>query len=183
MRNSKLQTMVKVGMLSALSFIIMFLEFPLLPAAPYLKMDLSDIPALIGAFAFGPVAGVVIELIKNLLHFITKPETGGVGELANFLTGSAFILTACLVYFRNKSRKSAVIGMVLGTVVMTIVMCFVNYYILLPLYMPGLFEGPVSVVFNLILTTTVPFNLLKGVIISVVTILLYKRISPILHKK
>ncbi|MDF2840797.1 MAG: ribU [Clostridia bacterium] len=183
MRNSRVQLMVKVGMLSALSFIIMFLEFPLLPSAPYLKMDLSDIPAIVGAFAFGPMAGVVIELIKNILHFITKPETGGVGELANFLTGSSFVIVASLIYFRSKRKASAIIGLAVGTVVMTIVMCFANYYILLPLYAPALFEGPISVILNVIYTTTLPFNLIKGVIVSVITILIYKRLSPILHKK
>jgi len=183
MRNSKLQLMVKIGMLSALAFIIMFFEFPLLPTAPHLKMDLSDIPAIVGAFAFGPLAGVIIELIKNLLHFITRTQTGGIGEMANFVTGAAFVISAGLIYMRNKNKTNAIIGLAVGTVIMSLVMCFANYYILLPLYMPALFEGPKSVVINIILTTALPFNILKGIIVSAITIIIYKRISPILHNK
>lgn len=183
MRNSKLQLMTKIGVLSALALIIYFIEFPLLPAAPYLKMDFSDVPAIIGAFAFGPVAGIIIELIKNVLHFILRSQTGGIGELANFLSGAAFAVAASLVYFRSKKRSTAVVGLLVGTVLMTLVMAFANYYIMLPLYMPALFEGPISVVYNLILTTTVPFNLIKGVLVSIVTILIYKRLSPILHNR
>jgi riboflavin transporter FmnP len=183
MRNSRLQLMTRIGVLSALAMIAYFIDFPILPAAPYLKMDLSDIPAIIGAFAFGPVAGIFIELIKNILHFIVKSETGGVGELANFLSGAAFVVAASLIYFRNKKRSSAIIGLALGTILMTIVMIFANYFIMLPLYMPALFQGPKSVIYNLILTTTLPFNILKGVIVSVVTMLIYKRLSPILHKQ
>lgn len=183
MKSSKLQLMVKIGMLSALAFIIMFFEFPLLPTAPYLKMDLSDIPAIVGAFAFGPLAGVIIELIKNLLHFITKTQTGGIGELANFATGAALVIAAGLIYLRNKNKTNAIIGLAVGTVIMSVVMCFANYYILLPLYMPALFEGPKTVIINLILTTVLPFNILKGIILSVITVVVYKRLSPILHKK
>lgn len=183
MRNSRLQLMTKIGVLSALSFIVYFIEFPILPVAPYLKMDFSDVPAIIGAFAFGPVAGIIVELIKNILHFIIKSETGGIGELANFVSGAAFAVAASLIYFRNKNRSTAIIGMAVGTVIMTAVMILANYYIMLPLYMPALFEGPKSAIYNLLLTTTLPFNLIKGVLVSIVTILIYKRLSPILHKK
>jgi riboflavin transporter FmnP len=183
MRNSRLQLMTKVGVLSALAFLIMFFEFPLPFFPPYLKIDLSDIPAIVGAFAFGPVAGILIELVKNLLHFITKTQTGGIGEIANFLTGASYVVAASLIYVRNKSKKNAIIGLIVGTIVMSIVMCLANYFILLPLYMPALFEEPVSVVINLILTTTLPFNLVKGVIVSFITLLIYKRLSPILHKR
>lgn len=183
MRNSKLQLMAKIGVMSALAFIIMFFEFPILPSATYLKMDFSDIPAIVGAFAFGPSAGVIIELIKNILHFITKTQTGGIGEMANFAAGAAFVIAAGLIYVRNKNKKNAIIGLAVGTVIMAIAMCFINYYIMLPLYMPALFEGPKSVVINIILTTTLPFNILKGIILSIITVLIYKRLSPILHKK
>jgi riboflavin transporter FmnP len=180
MRDSKLQLMVKVGMLSALAFIIMFFEFPLPFFPPYLKIDLSDIPAIIGAFAFGPVAGVLIELIKNILHLITKTQTGGVGELANFLTGASFVIAASLVYFKKKSKKNAVIGLAVGTIIMSIVMCLANYYILLPFYLgtPSTIETV-----GVILTMTLPFNIIKGIIVSIITLLIYKSLSPILHKK
>ena len=180
MRNSKLQLMTKVGVLSALAFIIMFLEFPLPFFPPYLKIDLSDIPAIVGGFAFGPLAGVIIELVKNLLHLITKTETGGIGELANFLTGASFVIAACLVYFRRKNKKNAIIGLAVGTVAMTVVMGLANYYILLPFYL-GTAPSPDTL--GLIFSTTLPFNLIKGIIISIITALIYKSLSPILHKK
>ncbi|OGO77278.1 MAG: hypothetical protein A2Y23_02555 [Clostridiales bacterium GWB2_37_7] len=180
MRNSKLQLMTKIGVLSALSYMIMFLEFPLPFFPPYLKIDLSDIPAIVGAFAFGPIAGVVIELVKNVLHLITKTETGGVGELANFLTGASFVLASSMIYFKSKNKKSAVLGLAVGTVVMTAVMALANYYILLPFYL-GTAPSPDTL--GLIWSTTVPFNMIKGIIISFITILIYKRLSPILHKK
>lgn len=179
MRNSKLQLMVKIGVLSALSYMIMFLEFPLPFFPPYLKIDLSDIPAIVGAFAFGPIAGVMIELVKNLLHLITKTETGGIGELANFLTGASFVVASSMIYFRNKSKKTAIVGLSVGTVVMTAVMCLANYYILLPFYFG---TAPTTANLGLIFSTTLPFNLIKGIIVSIITILIYKSISPILHK-
>lgn len=180
MRNTKLQLMVKIGVLAALSYIIMFLEFPLPFFPPYLKIDLGDIPAIIGAFAFGPLAGVIVEFIKNLLHLITKTETGGIGELANFLSGASFVIAAALIYFKNKNKKTAIIGLGVGTVVMTIVMCLANYYILLPFYL-GSAPSPDNI--NLILTTTLPFNLVKGIIVSIITALIYKSLSPILHRR
>ena len=180
MRDSKLQLMTKIGVLSALSFMIMFLEFPIPFFPPYLKIDLSDIPAIIGGFAFGPLAGVAVEFIKNLLHLITKTETGGIGELANFLTGASFVIASSLIYFKNKNKKTAVIGLAVGTVVMTIVMCLANYYILLPFYL-GSAPSPNNLV--LIWTTTLPFNLIKGIIVSIISALIYKSLSPILHKK
>ena len=179
MRNSKLQLMTKIGILSALSYMIMFLEFPLPFFPPYLKIDLSDIPAIVGAFAYGPVAGVVIELIKNILHLITKTETGGIGELANFLTGASFVVASSMIYLKNKNRKTAVIGLAVGSVVMTAVMCLANYFILLPFYLG---TAPSPEMLALIWSTTLPFNLIKGVIVSIITILIYKRLSPILHK-
>lgn len=180
MRNSKLNLMTKIGVLSALAYIVMFFEFPLPFFPPYLKIDLSDIPAIIGAFALGPVAGTIVELVKNILHLITKTETGGVGELANFLTGASFVIAASLIYFKNKSKKNAVIGLSVGTVVMTIVMCLANYYILLPFYtgMPSTAET-----IKLIMASTLPFNLVKGIMVSIITILIYKSLSPILHRK
>lgn len=180
MRNSKLQLMTKIGVLSALSYMIMFLEFPLPFFPPYLKIDLGDIPAIVGAFAFGPVAGVIIELVKNILHLITKTETGGIGELANFLTGASFVVASSLIYFKNKNKKSAVVGLAVGSIVMTAVMCLANYFILLPFYL-GTAPSPDTL--GLIWSTTLPFNLIKGIILSIITILIYKRLSPILHKK
>ncbi len=98
-------SMVKISLLSAISFVLMLFEFPLGIFPEFLKIDLSDLPALIGGFALGPVAGVIIIGIKNVLHFLIKSQTGGVGELANFIVGAALVFPASLVYNHNKSRK------------------------------------------------------------------------------
>ncbi len=172
---------VKVAALSAIAFILYFiLEFPLLPGAPFLKFDFSDIPAMIGAFAMGPVAGFFIELIKNLLHLMLKANEGSpVGELANLVVGCAYIIPAALIYKRKKSRKTAVIGMTVGTVVLVLAAALFNYFVFLPLYAPALLTEGAGMY---LLTVIIPFNFIKGVIISIITFLLYKFISPILHK-
>lgn len=181
MEKTATKKIVKIAALSAIAFILYFiLEFPLLPGAPFLKFDFSDIPAMIGAFAMGPIAGFLIELIKNILHLMLKANEGSpVGELANLVVGCAYIIPAALIYKKNKSRKSAVTGMSVGVIVLVLAAVIFNYFVFLPLYAPALLSGGAGKYF---LTVIIPFNLLKGIIISVVTFLLYKFISPVLHK-
>ncbi len=190
------RTMVKTAVLSVLAFLIMYLEMPLWFTPPFLKVDLSDIPALIGAFSLGPVAGVIIELLKNILNLaIEGTTTGAVGELANFFVGSIFVFTAGIIYQKHKSFKSAILGMIAGTVAMTLAASVLNYYFLIPFY-AKLFGVSVDQYVELgaqvnrfvtdyksfILYGIVPFNFLKGVMVSFITIPLYKRVSPILHR-
>ena len=105
--NNNTSKMIKISLLSALALILMYIDFPVIPLFPWLKIDLSDVPALIGAFGFGPLAGVLIELIKNIVIVLIKgTQTGFVGEIANFLVGVALILPAALVYHKNKSKKN-----------------------------------------------------------------------------
>ena len=121
MKKLELSTLLKIAILGAISFIIMLVEFPLWFAPSFYQIDFSDIPALIGAFSLGPVAGILIELIKNILHFVLKSSgTGGVGEVANFIIGALFVGIAGFIYQKNKTRKNAVIGMGLGTIIMAI---------------------------------------------------------------
>ena len=130
---SSVRYMSVTAMLSAVAFILMFLDFsvPFMPA--FIKMDLSELPALIGAFSMGPVCGILICLIKNVLHlFITT--TGGVGELSNFLLGVAFVLPAGLIYRHKKSRRSALIGSLLGAVIMGVFSVVSNYFLVYPVY-------------------------------------------------
>ena len=188
--------LTKTSVLSVLAFLIMYIEVPLWFAPPFLKVDFSDIPALIGAFALGPITGVFIELIKNILHiFIKGTTTVGVGELANFIVGSVFVYTASSIYHKNKSFKKAIIGLVSGTIAMTVVAAFANYFFLLPFYakfygmpieafveMGSKVNGFVSDVKTLVIFAITPFNIIKGIMISLVTIPLYKRLSPLLHK-
>lgn len=191
---SSTTSMVKIALLSVIAYILMLVELPIPFFPAFLKIDLSDIPALIGSFALGPLAGIVIQLIKNLLHLITKTSTGGVGELANFIVGASLVIPAGIMYARSKKRTTALFGMLLGTILMGIVGAFANYYILIPFYakmMPidqiiawsASANGAITDLRSLIIYAIVPFNLLKGASISIVTILIYKKISPLLLGK
>ncbi len=184
--------MTKIAMLSVLAFVLMQFEL-ILPIFPsFLKIDVSDLPALIGAFAMGPFAGIAIEAVKNLLHLM-QTTTGGVGELANFVIGCSLAVPAAIIYKKHKSKKSAIVGLTVGTIAMTIVGALANYFVMIPFYtafMPidaiielGTIINPnIISVETLVLFGIVPFNIFKGIVLSVLTLLLYKRISPILHK-
>jgi riboflavin transporter FmnP len=187
------RNLVKIAMLSAVSFVLMLLSFPIAVVFPaFLKLDLSDLPALLGGFALGPAAGILIELIKNILNILIKgTDTGGVGELSNFIVGCCFVIPASLIYLYRKTQKRAVFGLLAGTAVMTIGACFSNYYLIIPLYqkfMPLeqiIASSPIKAVNDMttfILYAIVPFNLFKGIVISVATMLIYKKMSPILHR-
>lgn len=192
--SSKTKLMIQVSVLSVISFIIMFLEIPMWFTPGFLKLDLSDMPALIGTFALGPIAGVLIELIKNILHmFLKGTSTMGVGELANFIVGSAFVFSAGVIYQKNKTKKGAIYGMIVGTLVMAVIASLMNYVLLIPFY-AKLFGQPIQVFVDMtaainplvnsyetfILFAILPFNLLKGVIIGLITFPIYKRIGNIL---
>lgn len=187
--------MVKIAMLGAIAAVLMFFEFPLPIVPSFYELDFSELPVIVGAFALGPVPGVLIELIKILIKFVIKgTSTGGVGELANFIIGCSFCLPAALVYQKDHTRKGAIKGLVAGTAVMIAVGCVVNAYVLLPVY-SKVFGMPMDAIVHVgsevnshitslstfVLFGVAPFNLIKGVMISVITLLIYKRISPILH--
>ncbi|HHT02297.1 MAG TPA: ECF transporter S component, partial [Firmicutes bacterium] len=173
--------LTKTSVLLVFAFLIMMVEFPLWFAPPFLKLDFSDVPALIGAFAMGPVTGVVIELIKNILHLTIKGTTTvGVGELANFIVGSVFVFTAASIYHYHKSLKTAIIGMISATIVMTAMAAVANYFFLLPFF-AALYGVPLdlfvqmgaqvnSFVYDLktlVVFAISPLNFVKGVLISV----------------
>ncbi|MEG0692267.1 MAG: ECF transporter S component [Oscillospiraceae bacterium] len=189
-------TIAKIGILSAIAVIVMLFEIPLWFAPPFYKIDLSEVVVLIGGFALGPVAAIFIELVKILLNLlINGTSTAGIGEAANFVIGIAFVLPAVYIYRHKKSMKTAIIGMTVGTVVMAIVGGLANLYVLLPVYanvygmpiealvdMGSKLNTSITDVYTFVLLATTPFNLLKGVLTSVITLLLYKKLSPILHK-
>lgn len=189
------KTMVKVSVLGAIAAVLMFFDISTWFAPPFLKLDISDIPALIGGFSMGPAAGVLVQLVKNIVKFVLKgSSTGGVGEISNFVVGSIFTYTAALVYYRNKNFKNAIIGLVAGSLLMTLVATMSNYYIMFPLYskllnlpldqiveMGSAVNSRVVDLKSLIVFAVVPFNLLKSFITSLITILIYKKVSPILH--
>jgi riboflavin transporter len=196
MKNGKLNRLVKMSLLGVIGFLLMFIEVPIPIFPAFLKIDISDLPALIGAFALGPAAGVGIELLKNILHGIFVGGTAFIGELANFVVGSVLAFSAGYVYNKNKSKNAAVLGLVVGTLVMTVVASVFNYFVLLPLYEKVL-HFPISAIVamgskvnsnikdlnSLIVWSIAPFNLIKGAVVSVLTMLAYKSVSSILHEE
>lgn len=192
-RSKNLRFIATVGVLAAIASILRYIEtpLPLLPA--FLKIDFSNIPALIGGFALGPWAGAAILLIKNLLY-LPVTQTGGVGELADFICSLTLVLPAALIYQQSRKRSGALWGMALGTLCMSFIGGpAMNYYVLLPLYeklmpidailkMAAAANPAINSVWAYILYAVVPFNLFKSVVICVITYLLYKPLSPVLHK-
>lgn len=190
----KVRQMVQIAMLSAVSIILMLFEIPLFFAPSFYKIDLSEVPVLIGAFAMGPLAGIIIELIKIALNLvITGSLTAGVGEFANFLIGCAFVVPSAIIYKRSKNKKSAIYGMLIGTLFMAIVGGVLNAFVLLPVYATA-FGMPIDALVEMgaavnhlitnlttfVLFAVVPFNLLKGIVVSLVVSLIYKKISIVL---
>lgn len=187
------RTTVKIGMLAAISVVLMLFEIPLPFAPSFYEIDFSEVPVLIGAFAMGPVAGAAIELVKILLNLvITGTDTAGVGELANFIIGCSLCLPAAIVYKRKKTRKGAMIGMAAGTALMVVIGCLINAYVMLPAYSVA-FGLPIDALVQMgtavnpsitslstfVIFAVAPFNLLKAVLVSLIVLLIYKKISPI----
>ena len=180
-----------VAILAAISAVLFMIE---IPVVLFYKLDLSHLPVLLGTFAMGPVPGTLILLVKSLLGLLHS-SSQGVGELADFLMGFAMLLPAGLIYQHNKTRKGALIGMAVGTLIMTVFGSAFNAIYLLPKFselfglpldtivgMGTAVNGAINSVSTLVLFAVVPFNLLKGIVVSALTFLLYKRISPILHR-
>lgn len=177
---SNLNKMVKISLLTGIAFILMFIEFPVIPIFPWLKMDISDVPALMGAFAFGPLAGVLIEFLKVTMNFLLSgSSTGGVGEVANFIIGASFVAPAAFIYWKNKSKKSAVLGMIFGIIIMEVVAIIANVYFLLPVY--GMNMAPAELM-QYVTVGLLPFNGIKGIVISVLTYAIYKKVSVSIFK-
>ena len=188
--NLSVQYMTRIAILGALSAILFMIE---IPVVAFYKLDVSTLPALLGAFSMGPMAGLAILAIKDILGLLHSSSMY-VGELADFIMGAAYILPAALIYRHKKSRKNALIGMVAGSVAMIVVAVLVNWKIMLPFYMTA-YGMPMSAIigmaqkampfvdteWELLMYVTAPFNLLKGVVLSLLTFLLYKRLSPLLH--
>lgn len=190
-RQHNVRYMTVTAMLSAVAFALMFFEFSIPFLVPsFIQMDLSELPALIGAFAMGPWYGVIICLIKNLIHLLIT-TTGGVGELSNFILGAAFVLPAGLIYQRKKTKKNAVIGSVLGAAFMALLSVASNYFIVYPVYTAFLPMDTILAMYQEILPSAdtllkclvifnMPFTFVKGMISVIITLLIYKHISPII---
>ena len=196
--NNKTRKLVEIGMLGAIATVLMLFEFPIpFIAPPFYELDFSEVPVLVGAFALGPMAGASIELVKILINLlINGTATAFVGEIGNYLLGCSFIIPAALIYKKRKTKKNALIAMVIGTIVMTVFGCFLNAYILLPTYatafgmpidaivgMGSAINANINDVMTFVIIAVAPFNIIKGIIVSVITLLIYKHISPILKGK
>ena len=188
---------VTIGMLGAIAVVLMLFEIPLPFAPPFYEIDFSEVPVLVGCFALGPVAGILIEFVKILLNLIINGSaTAGVGELANFCIGCSFCIPAGIIYKKKKTKKGAMVGLISGTMIMTFLGCFINAYIMLPTYAKA-FQMPIDSLiemgtkvnasitdlFTFVMFAVVPFNLLKGILVSIIVILIYKKISPIIKRR
>lgn len=195
-RKMSIDTIAKVSILGALAFLVMLFEIPLPFAPSFYKLGFDEVIVLIGGFALGPWAAVCIEGLKIVLNLLYNGTiTAGTGELSNFLIGLALVLPATLIYRGNKTIKSAVIGLLVGTITMAILGALINYFIILPAYayfmkipLEGLIAAGTAVnpsingMLSFVLLATVPFNLLKGILVSIVVFISYKKVSPLLKK-
>jgi len=182
--------MTRIAILTAIASILFLIE---IPVVAFYRLDLSNIPVLLGTFSMGAVPGLIILFLKSAIGLLHS-NSAGVGELADFIMGAALILPAAFIYHRNKTRKNAIIGMIIGTLCTAIVGVLVNKFIMIPFYM-GAFHMDMQGILDfakvtgidtewkLLLLITAPFNLLKGTVLCIVTGLIYKPLSPILHEK
>lgn len=187
MNNKKLKKMVLIAMLASIATVLMQFNFPL-PALPgFLKFDFGEVPAVIAIMTMGPVAGILVELLKNILHWVLSGSPTGVpvGEIANFATGLLFILPIYYIYKLFKSKKGLVGGFVAGTVSMAVGMSVLNYFVFLPMYTYFLNMPPVTgdALYTMIVLGILPFNIIKGVIITVISIMLYKRMDKWINQQ
>ena len=194
MKNSKntinLKQLVLISLFSAIGFLFMFIEFSVPIVPEFLKFDISELPALLMAFMYGPVSGVVVCLLKNVLHLIVT-TTGGVGELSNFILGAIFCIVAGVIYKYKRTKIGAVVGMLVGAAVMAGVCFFTNLYIMYPFYyniipkevILGMCKAILPSVDSIevsLLVFNVPFTFAKGVICSLITFVAYKKLKKVL---
>ena len=190
-----LRNMTKIAILTAISAVIMLFEFPLPFAPSFYELDLSEAVILMGGFAMGPLAAVMMELLKNLLNLlINGTMTAGVGEFANFVMGCALVVPAAVIYKYKKTMKGAILALCTGVLSLVVIGAFINYFVMIPAYV-ALAGFPMEAILNMakevnplvgnletmIVFAVAPFNLIKGIICSVINLLLYKRLSKILH--
>ena len=187
MSNKKLRKMILIAMLGSISTVLMQLNFPLPALPPFLKVDFSEIPAVLAIMTMGPIAGISVELLKNVLYwFMSGSPTGvPVGELANFTTGILFIMPIYYIFKRVQSTKGLTAGLIIGSVSMAVGMSVLNYAVFLPMYSYFLNMPPYvgDAMFDVIVKGILPFNLIKGALLMVVFLLLYKSLHKWISKQ
>lgn len=178
--NKNVNRMIKISLLVAIAVVLMYFDFPVIPLFPWLKIDLSEVPALMGGFAYGPLVGGLIVVLKVFLRFLIKgTETGFIGEIANIIVGLALVVPAAWLYHRNKSKKTAIIGMVFGAFVMEILGIVANVYLLLPAYGIPMNTAELT---QYVTVGLLPFNGLKALVVCLCTYILYKKVSVAIFK-
>lgn len=190
-----IQKITKIAVLSAIASILMLIEFPLWFAPSFYKLDLSEAVILMGGFAMGPASAFLIELFKNLINLLLSPTTTAyIGEFANFVTGCALVVPASLIYKHRKTIKGAVTGLIVGTLSFALVGGVLNYFLLIPAF-SQFYHLPIEKIIDmgsavnplvcdlktLVVFAVAPFNIVKGIVCSIINLLLYKRLSKILH--
>lgn len=181
------------GIFTAMAVVLMYLEFSVPFMPPFLKFDFSELPVLVGSFALGPAYGIVIELLKNLIH-LPVTATSGIGEMSNFITGSIYVFAAGKFYEKHRTRKGAIISMLIATLMLGIIAVPFNYFITLPLYgsilnysteaivgMSAAVNPMITDKTSLVLWAFLPFNILKGLVIGFITFWVYKPISKLIN--
>ena len=186
MKKSKTRMLIAIAMLSSLSFVLMLLAFPLPVLPAYLKVDFSDIPALIAAITMGPLAGIGVAFLKNVLDWLFSGSPTGVpvGHIANFVTSILFVTPVYLIYRKVSSSKGIAYGLAAGTISMAVGMSLLNYLVFLPMYSYFL-NFPMetgSALVKTIIFGILPFNLIKGILVTIVMVVLFKRMRPLLDK-
>ncbi|MBS6610730.1 MULTISPECIES: ECF transporter S component [Peptoniphilus] len=187
--------MTKIGMLSVIGFVLMYFQLPLtFVAPPFMKLDISDLPVLIGAFTMGPVFGIIIAALKNILALVFKGTmTAGIGELSNFIISATFAFVSSFLYKRHKTYKGAIFSLTIGVLAMTTLAMISNYFVVFPLYakvmpmdaiiaMGSAITSKITGLFSMMIYSVLPFNLIKGFTTSAVMMLVYKKVSPIFKK-
>jgi len=182
--SSKLLKLVVLSLLATMSLVLFFISFPLPLLPPYLKVDFSDIPALIAGMIFSPAAGVLVVFLKNLMYFVAKGATDPVGVVANFIAGTLYVFPVAYLYRKHSGINSIVIGLTIGTVVMAVVMTILNYFIILPAY--GMFVGvgfTDTAKWIAVIGGVLPFNFIKGIIVSILFVPLFFKLKEWIEKK
>ena len=193
-RTSSIRKMTVTAIMSAMAAVLMFIEIsiPIIPS--FIKLDISELPALITSFTFGPFWGVLVCLLKNLIH-LPASQTSGVGEISNFLLGAVFVAVAGLFYKYRHNRKAAFVGSLVGSLAMAVAAMFVNLFIVYPIYTKilipeevilGMYQAilpSVDSLWKAILIFNVPFTFAKGLISVIITFIIYHKLSPILKGK
>ena len=189
--------MVIMGMMTAMATVIYYLDFPVPFMPGFIKLDFSNVISLLTGFALGPIEGAVVCLLKNLIHLLIKglDTTMGIGDIFDFVTSAFFVIVAATIYKRNKTKKGAIIATFTGMIAFTAISLPLNYFIVYPIYFKAFggeaailgayqkLNSSVSSTFEALCLFNLPFTFIKGLLCSIITIIIYKPLSPILKGK